>query len=127
MKTITIGSDWSPVKDEDSLGRAKSVAIGVADAIKRGMYKKGYRNDMAVDFCIACQCLGVDPVNACEELELNSLQSVNMQGRISTISDYLDSWVNSKSGIWSYALTPYEWENWFNNTSDHALAVAPMA
>lgn len=128
MGHINIAEDFDCVEDQDTLETAKRVAIGIADAIKHGgMYRKGYRNSIAVDWSCACYCLGVDADDAAEQLELTSDELANMKARCETISGYLGTWAQDADGVFAYMIDPGEWESQYENHYDHALMIHTKA
>lgn len=116
-------------KDNDYINKAdyikgKYVLIGIADAIGAGnLYTKGYRNNMAVDWCIACKVCGIkDPIEASELLELSSDERKDFEDRVWTVSGYTNQW-ESTGHIWDFAMMTDDWTDWYDNTNVHHLVV----
>lgn len=110
----------NPIDDPMAVDRAKIVLIGIADEIHDGGYKEGQRNDLSVDFSIACKCLDIDPHVMVKKLELSSYELTNMDYRIRVIDDYIDSWADS-ANIWNFGILDYQWIKKYDSTEDHYL------
>lgn len=93
------------------------MANNILDAIERGEYIEGQRNNMAVDLACMCHVLKADPkLLANEALEEHggkwqSHCSHDIEERLRTISRYLDSWdVYGVHGVFDYMMMEWEWK-----------------
>lgn len=109
------------IYDREAVEKAADVANGLIKAIKEGQYRKGWRNDIAVDLCCSMWILKYnkeDPeLVACrleEEGYLTANESENLVARIKVVEGYYDSWFVDWEDYW---LIPEEWEKWNQNST----------
>lgn len=97
---------------KDDIYRAMNLANGIVNNVSKGMYKEGYRNNIAVDFACACKMLGVDPCTyGLDELKpwLNNDEVNDLIDRLDVIEAYLNFWMSNR--IWNYVLDESVWNN----------------
>lgn len=105
---------------------AKRYMVGLIDSLGKGYaYISGSRNNLAVDMCIGCYCLGIDPLYLWDKLSdlglvLSGYRS-DFKCRSETIMPYCEFWENSCSDIWNKAINRYEWEYYYHNTDEHMI------
>lgn len=90
-------------RTNDDITRAVDMLNNLVDDLKNGGYREGRRNNIAVDLCILCYVLDLDPLEVGGYYIKNETgakvfsYSVNrkiedLEDRINTISDYLSGW-----------------------------------
>lgn len=98
---------------------------GVVARIQNGQYEKGYRNNLAVDFCIGCWLTCCDPNFIRYALENNRFidrnQSDNLANRIKIIQDYEDHWMNDRHSPINFMIDPEENITWAEQNEYHIL------
>lgn len=117
-KTIELGKT---IYDGETVEKAADVVNGLIKAIKEGQYRKGWRNDIAVDLCCSMWILGYkedDPESVAYRLAnesyLDPNERENLLYRIEVIQEYYDVWYADWEDYW---LIPEEWEKWNQNST----------
>lgn len=121
MKQLIIGENAD--KDQ-KIDKAMKVLVGIFDFVNFDEnYIEGWRNDIAVDFCIACKVLDMNPNVAKGHLNLSTIDMMDLDERINTIIPYADSWYMT-GNIWNYSLIPYEWEKLYDaHDPEHSVRI----
>lgn len=102
--------------DTDDIEAAANILNGIYKAIDYGMYKKGYRNNIAVDYTCACHVLGIDHMQAIGMLGLDHSQELNLRERVRAVEPYLGTWDSGSSlGVFGFMLEEDEWKRWNAN------------
>lgn len=104
----------------------------ILDAIKRGDYRQGQRNNMAVDLTCLCHVLEIDAEEtaalAFDELGGNTyFDRIDLAERVETIKPYTYAWdAYGPDGVFDYLTMEWEWKGepdkiWiklYNNEND---------
>lgn len=88
---------------EDDIIRATDMLNNLVDDLKNGGYREGRRNNVAVDLCILCYVLDLDPLEVGGYYIKNETGAKvfsypvdhkikDLEDRIDTISNYLSEW-----------------------------------
>lgn len=79
------------------LEKAAKILNGIKGFVSRYGWRKGFRNDMSVNFCIACDMLGLDAGNMfnehifnIEKVKVSALEDFSQRHKV--ISKYLEKW-----------------------------------
>ena len=80
----------------------------ICDVLERGMYREGYRNNIAVDLCICCYVLGLEPTEVAEMAwaDSDNKDLADLKERVDVIVEYLNWW-NRSSEIDNYMLVSW--------------------
>lgn len=116
--------EWrSTIYDRETVEKAADVVNGLVKAIKEGQYRKGWRNNIAVDLCCSMWILKYneeDPELVARRLEeegyITANESENLVARIKVVEGYYGSWFEDWEDYW---LMPEEWESWEQNSTQH--------
>lgn len=111
-KPIGLKIDSESKFDEVEQTTAVNIINGIVQFVLTNGWKQGYRNDMAVNLCICCKILGVNPSTMFTS-RIFILDGVNpsdrqdFERRARVISKYIDGWMHSP---FDYVLDIGTWE-----------------
>ena len=100
---------------DDDLREAAGMLNDLIDDLKNNGYRRGRRNNLAVDLSILCYVLELNPLEvgsyyimkSYENPEIAKNKIADLEGRLSTIARYLADWDNYHI----YNFMVMDWEN----------------
>lgn len=88
---------------------AAKIANAILYEVEAGAYKKGSRNNIAVDLTCVCHVLGLDPVELFKERSTAyytpASNIIDFERRSYVVQDYLDSWDQETYGVFDKMFT----------------------
>ena len=82
---------------------------GLIQGLKKGGYKKGNRNNIAVDLCCLCYMFDIDPIEVFNEYVHDHFNRLDFKERAIVIDRYCEDWtLRSANGVFDFMFNVFD-------------------